>query len=577
MRYSIINIIAVTAIVLTVSLFSGCHKNGQKEVRIIVTTDVHGNIFTDDLVSGKELSSSMSKVSSYIRSSSPYPTLILDNGDNLQGSPSVYYYNFEDTVSPHLWAEVLNWLGYDAVTAGNHDIEAGHNVYDRLRDQYMFPMLAANAVSVSTGKPYFEPYTIIRKGGLKIAVMGLITPGVPGWLPEVLYRGIRFDDMVETASLWMPEILKEKPDIVIGLFHAGWDEEYGPGSAGSYRNENASLAVARQVPGFDLIFIGHDHDLTKKSVLTVDGDTVIVLDGGSHARSIAVADIKVSGKGAGAEIDIDGRLVKTDTLPTDKDFTETFSSQYIDVHDYVNRPIGTLTGDISSRESFFGDSPFMDLIHTVQLQASGADISFAAPLSYDVTITEGTVLVKDMFDLYRYENMLYTIELSGSEIDSYLEYSYSLWTEQMNSPESYMLKYDFTDGAQRLKNRYYNFDSAEGIIYEVDVRMPDGEKVNIISMSDGESFEMDKMYRVALNSYRGSGGGGHLKAGCGLNDKDILSRLLSSTDKDLRFFMIKWIEEHGNIRTDCSGNWKFIPDFWVKQAGERESERLFSK
>ena len=91
--------------------------------------------------------------------------LLLDNGDILQGQPAVYYYNFVDTLSPHICASVMNYMGYEAATTGNHDIEAGHDVYDRLVSEYNFPVLAANALDIKTGKPYFKPYVIIQKAG----------------------------------------------------------------------------------------------------------------------------------------------------------------------------------------------------------------------------------------------------------------------------------------------------------------------------------------------------------------------------------------------------------------------------
>ena len=555
----------------------GCTTNEQESVRIIATTDVHGNIFSEDLVSGEFTSSSMSRAATFIKSEWPGEKLLLDNGDNLQGSPSVYYYNFEDTVSSHLWADVLNYLGYDAVTAGNHDIEAGHAVYDRIRSEYHFPMLAANAVSTETGEPYFEPYAIVEKGGIRIAVLGLITPGVPGWLPPVLYSGIRFEDMTESAIKWMPEVMKEKPDLVIGLFHSGWDESYGSGTEGSYLNENASMAVARQVPGFDIVFIGHDHDILKEEVININGDTVLVLDGGSNARAIAVADATVHGSGKKRKVEIDAYIVRTDSLTPDSGYDENFRQNYIALHNYVNREIGTLEESITTRDSYFGDSPFIDLIHMVQLSTTGADISFAAPLSFDVTIPAGKILVRDMFDLYRYENMLYAIELKGSEVDSYLEYSYSLWVNQMKDKSDYLLKYEAGGEGRRLINRYYNFDSAEGINYFVDVSKPEGERVTITSMSDGRLFDPEGKYSVALNSYRGSGGGGHLKAGCGLSDEEIKDRLVRSTDKDLRYYMIRWFEINGTTGATSDENWRFVPSIWAQDAAKREQKLLFNK
>jgi 2',3'-cyclic-nucleotide 2'-phosphodiesterase/3'-nucleotidase len=177
----------------------------EKRLIILETTDVHGAILPYDYIEKKDLPASMANSSSYIRKIRKEKNVILlDNGDNLQGQPEVYYYNFIDTVSPHLCPEVMNYLGYDAGTVGNHDIETGHAVYDRLVHEYNFPLLAANAIDAKTGNPYFKPYTIINKKGIRVAVFGLITPAIPAWLPPELYSGIKFEDMVKTAKKWMP-------------------------------------------------------------------------------------------------------------------------------------------------------------------------------------------------------------------------------------------------------------------------------------------------------------------------------------------------------------------------------------
>ena len=164
----------------------------------------------------------------------------------------------------------MNFMGYDAGTVGNHDVEAGHSVYDRLVKEYNFPLLAANAVDIKTGKPYFKPYQIIEKDGIKIAVFGLVTPAIPNWLPEELYSGIEFRDMVETAKIWMPVILKEKPDLVVGLFHSGWDRSESEIQNQDPVNENGSAAVAYNVPGFDIIFNGHDHKLANEKFVNIN-------------------------------------------------------------------------------------------------------------------------------------------------------------------------------------------------------------------------------------------------------------------------------------------------------------------
>ncbi|MDZ7739038.1 MAG: bifunctional UDP-sugar hydrolase/5'-nucleotidase [Bacteroidales bacterium] len=567
---------AYTFLLIIIMFFTSCEDaDKSSHIHIFNLTDVHGAVFDRDPLTGRENYSSMAKFASFLKDYDPREYVLLDNGDNLQGSPAVYYYNFEDTTVRHLWAGILNYLGYDASTAGNHDIEAGHKVYDRIRKEYDFPLLAANAVDEETGEPYFDPYTIIDSKGLRIAVMGLITPGVPGWLPEILYRGIRFDDMVETAARWMPVIEKENPDLVIGLFHAGWDETY-EGEKGSYLNNNASIAVAEKVKGFDIIFIGHDHDIINEYIINSSGDSVLILDSGSRARYAAAAKVTYSGKKEKNIISVEGDIINLTDRRPDTDFVENFRDEFTAVSEYVSHEIGSLSETISTREAYFGDSGFMDLIHNVQLKVSGADISFAAPLSYDVKLDKGALTVSDMFSLYRYENMLYTVEMSGEEVDRYLEYSYAKWFSTMKGPEDNLFETENTDRGYSFKNQTYNFDSAEGINYIVDVSKPDGHKVEILSFTDGRVFDKDKIYLVALNSYRGSGGGGHLEYAFLADDAGITNRLVESTDKDLRYYMIRWFDNNGEIVIRTNNNWKLVPENWVNKAGDREYEKLFT-
>jgi len=505
-------------------------------------------------------------------------TFLLDNGDNLQGQPEVYYYNFIDTVSPHFLSQVMNYMKYDAGTVGNHDIETGHSVYDRLVKEYNFPLLAANAVNSKTGKPYFKPYQIIIKDGIKIAVFGMVTPSIPNWLPRELYAGIEFKDMVETAKLWMPRILEEKPDLIVGLFHSGWDKsEVG--------KEDGSAAVAYYVPGFDIIFNGHDHKLANEKFVNSAGDTILILNGGCRSEKLAQADIKFnSGKSKGKrQRIITGQIINVSDFKPDPEFISKFVPQSEKITEYVNRVIGNSSETISSRDAYFGPSAFIDMIHSIQLEITGADISFAAPLSFDVQISKGPITVGDMFKLYRFENMLYTMALSGKEVQKYLEFSYAGWLNTMSKTGDYLLKFRsgkdgeplITNGKAWFKNQSYNFDSAAGIEYTVDVTKPEGSRVVIKGFSDGRPFEMDKKYKVAVNSYRGNGGGGHFTEGAGIKKEELRSRLIASTDRDLRYYILKSIEAKKNISPKSLNNWKIIPDKLVETEKPREYALLF--
>ena len=580
------NISLLTIKLIFLILLVSC-STGKKSISIFETTDVHGVILPYDYIEKEKLDASLASAFTYIRDErkNKEATVLLDDGDNLQGQPEVYYYNFIDTLSPHLGAEVMNFMGYDAGTVGNHDVEAGHSVYDRLVKKYNFPLLAANAVDIKTGKPYFKPYTIIVKDRIKIAVFGLVTPAIPNWLPTELYSGIEFKDMVETARHWMPEILNEKPDLVVGLFHSGWDRSKGDRQNNDQVSENGSAAVAYNVPGFDIIFNGHDHKLANEKYVNSVGDTVLILNGGSKAEKIAQADITLTTrkiKGKKQKI-ITGKLINVADYKPDPEFIEKFTPQHKILDEYVNRVIGNSTTNITSRDAYFGSSAFIDMIHVMQLKITGADISFAAPLSFDVQIPKGPVTVGDMFKLYRFENMLYTMTMSGEEIQKYLEFSYSGWFNTMRGPDDNMLKFRLgkdgnpliTNGKAWLKNQPYNFDSAAGINYTVDLSKPEGSGIVITGFTDGRVFDNNKLYKVAVNSYRGNGGGGHFTEGAGIAKEDLRSRLISSTNRDLRYYILKTIEEEKIINPVPLNNWKIIPEKWIKIAASREYGMLF--
>ena len=567
-------------------VFANVSGQQSRKIVLLETTDVHGMVMPYDYIEKKVSETSLAGVEGYIRQSGlkKDELILLDNGDNLQGQPIEYYYNFIDTTSPHINSRIMNYMQYDACTVGNHDIEAGHAVYDRVRKEYKFPLLAANAVVTKSGKSYFEPYTIIKRKGLKIAVFGMVTPSIPDWLPPELYSGMEFRDMVETARKWMPVILAEKPDLVVGLFHSGWDKNYDP-VKNNYHRENGSAAVAYFVPGFDVIFTGHDHGTACEKIVNRAGDTVLVLDGGSHAEKIARADITIYGKkkeGRTGHISA-GTLVNVKDYRPDSKYLSLCSGYDNSVRGYVDRVIGESTSTISSRDSYFGPSAFTSMIHNIQLEVSGADISFAAPLSFDVEIPEGKITVGDMFKLYRFENMLYTISLTGSEIQKYLEFSCSGWFKTMKNTDDHLIEFKtgtdgkpaLTGGRARLKNQAYNFDSAAGIEYTVDVSKPAGQRITITGFSDGRPFDQAKRYRVAVNSYRGSGGGGHFFEGAGLSREDLGSRLISSTDKDLRYYIMKYIERMKVVSPVTLNNWKVVPEEWVSNAKKSDFVLMF--
>lgn len=569
-------------LILSVFLFVSCTK--QTQLRIIVTSDIHGLVFPYDFVNQREADGSLAQLETYLKQfESKDDYVLLDNGDFLQGQPSVYHSNFVDKKSWHITSFAMNRLGYDAACVGNHDIEAGPEVYNRLKEEFKFPWLAANIIEKQSGNPYFKPYTIIEKKGIKIAVLGLCTSSVPTWLPEKLWTGLEFADMYTTAKKWVPIILeKEKPDLLIGLFHSG----SGNADDNSSSPENASLYIAKNIPGFHIIITGHDHKTTVEEIVNTEGGKVLVIGPGGYFEKVSHIDLLFKGKGKQPEIVV-AENISIKSSRSDPEFIKLTASKFKATTDFCIRPVGNLYKTISSRDAFWGSSAFVDLIHRAQLALSNAEISLAAPLGFDAQLYRGVIYFRDLLRLYRYENFLYVMNLSGKEIKDHLEYSYSLWIDSMGSENDHLLAFkkdkagkpeiNEDNGKVRLKNVYYNFDSAAGIEYEVDVRKPAGERVSIKRMSDGKAFSEQKTYRVAINSYRGSGGGGHLTEGAGIAHKDLASRIVWCSDKDLREMIFEWLFTLDAIPDQALNNWQMVPAPWVEKAKAKESPMLFGR
>ena len=225
------------------------------------------------------------------------------------------------------------------------------------------------------------------------------------------------------------------------------------------------------------------------------------------------------------------------------------------------------------------NSELVDFIHSLQLRITGADISFNAPLTFDTKIPAGDVFMSDMFNLYKYENQIYTMMLTGREILGHLEMSYDLWVNTMKSPDDHimLLAEGEQDDNQRymFKNLAFNFDSAAGIDYEVDVTKPDGQKVHILRMSNGEPFSLDKTYKVAMNSYRGNGGGELLTKGAGIPQEKLMERVVWQSERDQRYYLTQEIEKMGVADPKAFNNWRFVPEEWAKPAIERDRQLLF--
>ena len=527
----------------------------RTEIVILFTSDVHGSIYPYDYILGKKTEWGLAKIATIVEQyRKTYKNLLLlDNGDFLQGSPLNYYFNYINRKMPYPLALVMNFMRYDASCVGNHDIEQGPRVYNRVRKQLKFPWLCANAIT-SKGKSYFQPFTMREFEGIKVAILGLTTPAIPLWVNPETYRGIRWQDMEEAARGWV-SFLKEKKqaDVLIGLFHAGIQPSANkPDWPKDIPEENPCLEIARQNHQYDVIITGHQHRKynshpeyhTNRSL-----NTPLIVMAGSHARYLGVVYLSFRRKNNVWQlIDKFAQIKPVKGVPPQQEVLKIYQPYHERVMKYINSKIGEALEDISSRNARLQDNAFVDLIHKAQLSHTRADISFAAAFTTRYTLKKGPIRIKDVYGLYQYENNLYVILMSGRQIKEHLEQS-SAYFNQIDPADPFripLINRDFMG---------FNFDMAEGINYEIDITLPVGRRViNIRDSRTGEAFDLERTYKVSVNSYRAIQL--QKKYGC---------RVIWKSSKEMRDILVEYIRKVKKVGDDFSANWRLVPEDLVEK------------
>ena len=559
-------------------------KDGEYTLTILSTNDVHGAWFDSSYVDGRTKPSLLAVkyyVDSVRTANGAENVLLIDAGDCLQGDNAPYYFNYVDTETPHLFPRLADYMGYDAVIVGNHDIETGHPVYDRVAEDLRrngVDFLAANAIRNDDGKSYFKPYKIVRKAGLKVAILGYTNANMKAWLTEELWSGMHFVPIVDVIQADVDAIrAKEKPDVMVVAMHSGTGD--GDGSM----LESEGLDAFRLVKGVDFILASHDH-----RPYVEETDSSAFLNSGSHARNVTEGTLRLKVKNHQiVERDYGTKVIPVMAEKADARMRAEFQKDYEAVKAFTLKEVGVLNTDLWTRDAYRGMSDYMNLIHTLSLGCEPAEISFAAPLTFNGHVQSGVIRYNDLFTIYPYENQLFVVKMTGEEIRRYLEASYDKWINTLAKADDRLLKIESRDDARTQQqrwsfvNRSYNFDSAAGLVYTVDVTKPFGERVAIASLVDGTAFDPSREYNVAMTSYRASGGGSLMKE-AGIDTDNIDERVVGRYP-EIRNILYDYLVKNGSIDPEVIGNqavighWEFVPEQLAGPAMDRDMDLLFSR
>ena len=517
----------------------------RAHIVILGTTDMHGRIFPIDYYTNKYDNVGIAKVATLVkeaRKNDP-DLLLVDSGDTIQGTPLQYFHNKKNNTPPDPMMLAMNALHYDSMTVGNHEYNFGLKVLNKARGEAKFPWLSANSYDKGTDHPHYPPYLVKEVQGVRIGVLGLTTPGIPNWENVPNYAGLEFKETISEAKKWVPILReKEKVDVVVIAMHMGIEEDLRTGTPNPAQvpNENAAIAIARQVPGVDVILMGHTH----RDVPSLVVNGVLLTQANRWASHVARVDLYLEKDEAARwhAVAKSARTIPvTEKTEIDPEIAELGKPYDKETQDWLGRAIGESSEDLTARDGRFKDTAIIDLIQRVQIEAGKADVSMAAAFNLSARIPKGQVTVRDIAGLYEYENTLVTLELTGQQLKEALEHS-ARYFREFQPGKSLNELVD-----QRIPG--YNFDMAEGVTYEIDLKRPVGQRIQDLKFK-GQPLSPTQKLRVVTNNYRVNGGGGFTM----FKNAPVIYR----SSEEVRELIIDWVERNKNIPTAANNNWRIV-------------------
>lgn len=531
----------LTAVVLALSPGGPAQAPDQVTLTLLSTTDLHGNLFPIDYYTNRPANRGLAKVATLIkqvRAESPN-VLLLDSGDTIQGTPLAYHFARKDTAKPNPTIAAMNALRYDAMAVGNHEFNFGLPNLMKAKREAKFPMLAANIQwegKERSATGYFRPYIIKHVAGVKVAIVGFVTPGVPRWEIPAHYEGYQFEQIVPAAQRVIPEV-RDRADLVVVIIHSGLERNAATDQPEpqDIAGENAVGALADKVRGIDVILFGHSHqEVGEKRI-----NGVLLAQAKNWGQSLARADVVLEKRPAGGWKVVSKKssvLPVTDALSPDPEILALAQPYHDATQAALDAPVADCSADLDGSRARYEDHPFVDLIHKVQMEYGKADVSFATLFLPTARIPAGKVSTRQIASLYIYENTLYTIEMTGAQLQAALEHA-----------AGFFPAWPLKDGA-RVELPGYNADTAEGLEYEVDLAQPKGQRVRNVRFRGGPLDPLRKL-RVAVNNYRYSGGGRYPFKGL---------PIVYRSPQEVRELMIEYVSRAGSIPTQANRNWRIL-------------------
>ena len=565
----ILAVLLVMAMVFTTNYVTVTVKAADAaiDLQVLATSDMHGRFVPYDYaINTVDTSGSLAQVATVVkqlRSQNPN-TLLLDCGDTIQDNNSEIFLK-EET---HPMIAGMNQLGYDAVTLGNHEFNYGMDVLKKVMKQSKAAVLCGNVYNPD-GTGIADKYTIIEKAGVKIGIIGMVTPNIVRWDAGNL-KGYKVTNPVEETKAVIKEI-KGKVDLIIAVDHM--DEN------GEYNVKGSSIkSIAEACPEIDLIVAGHEH----KAVPGTYYNNVLTVENKSGGQTLAQVDIKIE-KGADGKYKVVNRsskLVDTKDYQADSDMVNALAKYDQMAKKDANVVIGKLVGgDLVPQDEIQGiaqvqlqETSMMNLINQVQLYYSGADVSAAACFSLFANMKEGDIKRCDTALIYKFANTLYKLEVTGAQLKKYMEWSATYY----NTYKDGDLTISFNPNI-----RAYLYDTFAGVRYNINISKEPGNRIENLTRMNGTPIKDTDVLTLAVNNYRATSQ--LLSYGAVFKEGEALPKLL---EKDIhgeiggiRELIGDYIVnvKGGVIKPETAGSWKITGNDWNPEFHQKVVELVESK
>ena len=551
-------------------LAAGLAWSQQTTITVLATTDMHGNLFPVDYVTGQPAARGLAKVATLIRAEeAANPNhLLIDCGDTIQGTPLEYaYQDLVRTGSGPLGLKpatpldrdpmmlAMNLLGYDAMAVGNHEYNFGLKNLNQARSDAHIPWLSANTSVAAGGKERpFEAYVIKNVGGVKVAVIGITTPAVPTWEKPENIGSYRFLPPVDALKKAVADLqASQHPDLIVVAAHTGLGRDLNTGRPDN-PDENAAYAMAVGVPDVDAIVFGHSHSQLAGATV----GNVLLVQPKNWAISLARLDFTMERKPGGGwtVAKKTSRLIPvTGATPAAPDILA-IGKPYEELAErYLDTPVATSPAPLSAALGRVEDTAIVDAVQEVQLAYSHADVSFTALFNPAVRVPQGQVTVRQIAALYPYDNDLYMVEGDGKMVKDALE----------NAARYYLSCEGARCSQLPLTDRSvagFNFDMAEGVEYEIDLTRPEGSRIRNLRWH-GKPLAPDQKLRIAINNYRAAGSAGYsMFAG---------AKIIWRGQDEIRDMIVHYYTDKKKLPAEPGNNWRLLPDE-ARKTLEQESQ-----